>query len=227
MTSHQPKYLLFIFLLMITRTSFSQEINLDSLVKQHKKIAILPVKVLYVYRTLPEGLKIGDVRDKEYEDGFLLQKKLNDYLKLKKDFVAVEIQSFDETNSLLAENEITLQDIKDLPADFICKALEVDGIIESEVRLIAFLTNEEKLGSDMLSVATIIGAALIPNAIIIRNKNKVDNTIFSNMKVSDGNTGEVIGKFPLYTEVGIFNSSEKVIDSILWINFKNTPYYKK
>ncbi|MEA5404788.1 hypothetical protein VB776_17775 [Arcicella sp. DC2W] len=201
---------------MIPKTSFSQETNVDSLVKQHKKIAVLPLKVYYIYKTLPEGLKVGDVRNKEYEDGFLLQKKFNDYLKLKKESVTVEIQSFDETNSLLAENEITLQDLKDLPADFICKALKVDGIIDAEIRLNTFINNEEIVGRELLSIAIGVG-----------NKNKLDNSVLSKMKISDGNTGEMIGEFPLVLVGTMFKSTEKVIEKMLWLNFKNTPYYKK
>jgi len=224
MTSHLPKHLFFIFLLIITKTSFSQEVSLDSLAKQHKKIAVLPIKVYYKYNTLPDGLKVGDIRNKEYEDGFLLQKKLNDYLKLKKEFVSVEIQSFDETNSLLADNEIKLEDIKDLPANFICEALKVDGILEAEVRLNSFLSNEEVIGREMLSIATI---ALMPAGVGLRNKNRVENSILSKMKISDGNTGEIIGEFPLVLIPGVFISAEKVIEKMLWLNFKNTPYYKK
>lgn len=234
MTSHLHKHLSFIILLIITKTAFSQEISLDSLAKQHKKIAILPVRVIYNYKKMPDGLSMKDIRNKEYEDGFLLQKKFNDHLRLKKESVLVDIQSFDETNGLLAENEITLQDIKDLPSDFICEALKVDGIIEYEIRLNTHLTDNERYGLQAMAITSIMlnpinAVGLLRGVRKQRNytDNRDDKAVYSKIRISDGVSGEIIKEFSLAFEVGIFNSSDKVIENMLWQNFKKSPYYKK
>jgi hypothetical protein len=225
--------LTFLFLLFISK-SYAQEYNLDSLVKTHKKVAILPVKVMYSYKKLSDGQTLNDIKKKEYEDGFLLQEKFIKQLSKDSFHVFVEIQSFNETNSLLSENEITLQDLKDLPADFICESLKVDAIIETEIRLNTHITDTERAGYQTLAVAGMIVNPL--NAIsVFRGPRKVgknsggrdDKNISSKMVISDGHTNEIVKDVTLSFDGSVFNSSDKLIENVLSENFKKSPYYKK
>lgn len=61
--------LTFLFLLFISK-SYAQEYDLDSLVKTHKKVAILPVKVRYNHENLEDGITLESVINREYNDGF-------------------------------------------------------------------------------------------------------------------------------------------------------------
>lgn len=121
------------------------QINLDSLVKTHKKVAVLPVRVMYAFKKMPDGKIFADIKKMEYEDGILLQQRFINQLYKDSIRVLVDIQAFSETNNLLAENEITIQDLKDLPSEFICEALKVDGIIETEIRLTKHFSENERV----------------------------------------------------------------------------------
>jgi hypothetical protein len=233
MTKSTTKRIILLFFCLIPILSKGQ-INLDSLVKTHKKVALLPVKVMYSYKKLPEGQTLKDVRNKEFEDGFLLQEKFIKQLYKDSVHVIIEIQSFNETNNLLSENEITLQDLKDLPADFICESLKVDAIIETEIRLNTHITDTERAGYQTLAVAGMIVNPL--NAIsVFRGPRKVgknsggrdDKNISSKMTISDGRTNEIVKDFFVSFDGSVFNSSDKLIENVLWENFKKSPYYKK
>lgn len=138
------KPLLIILLTLMSTSIFAQDVDIDSLVKTHKRIAILPVRVMYSLKKLSEGTTIEGMRQKEYDDGFLLQDKLwKTLINLNKP-LKVDIQSPNKTNSLLTDNEITLVDLKELPSEFVCEALMVDAIIQVEVRLTKHLTDNER-----------------------------------------------------------------------------------
>jgi hypothetical protein len=228
------KLLLIFFLLLFISKSYAQEYDLDSLVKTHKKVAILPVNVMYSYKKLSNGQTLNDIRKKEYEDGYLLQEKFINQLSKDSLHVFVDIQSFNETNSLLSENEITIQDLKDLPAEFICESLKVDAIIETEIRLNTHITDTERAGYQTLAVASMIINPL--NAIsVFRGPRKVgknsrdrdDKNVSSKMTISDGLTNEIVKEVTVSFDGSVFNTSDKLIENVLSENFKKSPYYKK
>ena len=233
MTKSTTKRIILLIFCLIPIFSKGQ-INLDSLVKTHKKVAILPVRVMYSYKKLPEGQTLKDIRNKEYQDGFLLQEKFIKQLFKDSVHVFIEIQSYNETNNLLSENEITLQDLKDLPADFICESLNVDAVIEIEIRLNTHITDSERTGYQTLAVASMIINPL--NAIsVFRGPRKVgknsggrdDKSVSSKMVISDGLTNEIVKEVTVSFDGSVFNTSDKLIENVLSENFKKSPYYKK
>jgi hypothetical protein len=211
------------------------QINLDSLVKTHKKVALLPVRVMYAFKKMPDGKTFKDIKQMEYEAGFLLQERFINQLYKDSLRVLIDIQAFSETNNLLAENEITIQDLKDLPADFICEALKVDAIIETEIRLTKNFTENERTAIQSLQIASMLmnplnaGGTLLrrPSNTYSKATNRDDKTVTSMMTISDGKTGEIVKEYSLAMDGGVFNSSDKIITHALWTNFKKCPYYKK
>lgn len=218
--------LTFLFLLFISK-SYAQEYDLDSLVKTHKKVAILPIKVKYNAQKFEKAGGLKELKSRELEDGFLFQEKFYEILRKDSNSVNVKIQSANETNQFLADNEITLQDLKDLPSDFICDALKVDGIIQVELILNQHLPDR----GDTENVATraVIGVLLASAGVGVIPIISADNnkTISSKMIIRDGKFDEVIKKITLTLNDGIFNDTDKIIEKLLLTNFKKSPYYRK
>lgn len=227
------KPLLIILLTLISVSIFAQDVDIDSLVKTHKKIAILPVRVMYSLKKLSEGTTIESMRKKEFEDGFLLQEKIWKTLTNLENPLKIDIQSPNQTNGLLTDNEITLIDLKELPSEFVCEALTVDAIIQVEVRLAKHLTDNERGAAQALGVASMIINPL--NAISVfrgpkkvrnNSSNRDDKNISSKMIISDGKTGETIGEYFTELDAGVFYSSDKLIENILGRHLSKLPYIK-
>jgi hypothetical protein len=226
-----------IFLLIFCLTPiFSKgQINLDSLAKNHKKVAILPVRVMYNFKKLPNGQTYNDIKKKEYGDGLLLQEKFITHLVKDTNRISVEVQSFNETNSLLIENEITLQDLKNSSPDFICEILKVDAIIEVEIRLSESFSENERSAIQTLQIANIFLNPLNAGGTVFRNSSRTnryshdrnDKTVSAMMTITDGKTGEIIKESRLSLEGGVFNSSDEIIEKALWKNFKRSQYFIK
>jgi hypothetical protein len=226
MKNHKP--LLIILLTLISTSIFAQDYDLDSLVKTHKKVAILPVKVKYNAQKFEKAGSLKEMKVKELEDGLTLQEKFCKILQKESNSLDVEIQSSTETNQLLADNEITLQDLKDLPSNFIGDALKVDGIIQIELRLNQHLP--DRGNTENVATRAVIGVLLASagvGVIPIISADNNDKTISSKMIIRDGKFDEVIKKITLTLNDGIFNDTDKVIEKLLLTNFKKSPYYRK
>jgi hypothetical protein len=230
--------LTFLFLLIISK-SFAQEYDLDSLVKTHKKVALLPVKVRYNHENLKDGVTLESVINREYSDGFLIQNSFYDYLENEKKLLKVDIQPINETNRFLAENTITLKDLEELSPDMIANALHVDGIMEIEINRKSYIA---QIGNNGTNTDAAIDAAakgfltgnplyLVLAVASIQDPNKESvsstTTITCKMVISDGKTGEIIRKYTNGLVDGPLNSTYKVIEKVFWTNFKKSPYYRK
>jgi hypothetical protein len=234
MTKSTTKRIILLFFCLIPIFSKGQ-INLDSLVKTHKKVAVLPVRVMYAFKKMPDGKTFSDIKKMEYEDGILLQQRFINQLYKDSLRVLVDIQAFSETINLLTENEITLQDLKDLPADFICEALKVDAIIETEIRLTKNFTENERTAIQSFQIAGILLNPMNAGGTVLRAPSKTfkksttrdDKTVTSMMTISDGKTGELVKEYSLALDGGVFNTSDRIITHALWENFKKSSYYKK
>ena len=138
------KPLSIILLALISSSIFAQDVDIDSLVRTHKRIAILPVRVIYILDNMNPSeaslSKVEEKKKKEYEDGFILQEKLFQKL-IKLNFpLKVTVQSPDETNNSLADNEIIISDLSGLSTEFLCEILKVDAVVVTEIRLSKFLS---------------------------------------------------------------------------------------
>jgi hypothetical protein len=226
--------LTFLFILFISKT-YAQQYDLDSLIKTHKKVAILPVRVMYAFKKMPDGKTFADIKKMEYEDGILLQQRFINQLYKDSVRVLVNVQPFSETINLLTENEITIQDLKDLPAEFICETLKVDAIIETEIRLTKHFSENERTAIQSFQIAAMLLNPMNAGGTVLRAPSKTskksttrdDKTVTSMMTISDGKTGELVKEYSLALDGGVFNSSDKIITHAVWTNFKKSPYYKK
>lgn len=231
------KPLLIILLTLISTSIFAQEYDLDSLVKTHKRVAILPVKVVYNHEKLKEGVTLESVINREFSDGFLIQNDLFNYLQEEKKSLKIEVQPINETNSLLAENAITLKDLEELPADVVAKALQVDGIIEIEISRKSYFAQVGNSGTNTdAAVDAAVKGFLTGNPLYLvlavasagaQNTGEENvlsgTTIISKMVISDGKTGEIIKKYTNGLIDGSLNSTFRVIEKVFWTNFKKAP----
>ena len=218
--------LTFLFLLFISK-SYAQEYDLDSLVKTHKKVAILPVRVMYAFKKMPDGKTLNDIERKQFDDSFVLQEQLYNLLLQEKGNVLVDLQSFNETDSLLAENEVTLYDVKDLPADFLCEVLKVDGIIECEIRISSDIDkSKNKTLNRVVRLASIASLfvnstnafSVAANASRIKDSHTQNNSEkkdYIKMVISDGKTSEVIREYSTVLNEAMIKNIDDVIEKIL------------
>ena len=128
------KPLLIILLTIISTSIFAQEYYLDSLVKTHKRVAILPVNMIYHFDGLPNDTILNDIKARQIEDGLVVQEKFCTQLRKKYKSLTVEIQSSDETRRKFRENAIEINDLEGFSRDSLSKILEVDGIIDMELK---------------------------------------------------------------------------------------------
>ncbi len=246
MKLHKP---LLIILLTLTFSSiFAQDYDLDSLVKTHRKVAILPV-VIYHLDGLPNDTIVNDVRAKEIEDGLLLQEKFCTLLRKKNKSLTVEIQSADETRRKFRENAIEMNDLESFSRDSLSKILEVDGIIDMEFEFhpiikhkgVRVTNNSNNAVSNSAKNGIIVGAAqgnYLPLAftglmMLVSKMNKSDIDIDINIGrvtfktiISDGKTGEIIKK-NLTTHGNKILSDDKSLEFMLWEYFNHSPYHRR
>ena len=104
----------------------------DSIIADHRTIAILPFDVTINLRPLEEKyMKPGGLESLQKYEGLAIQKALDAYLfkqKLKKEF-KIEVQDTDSTNRLLREKGWTRDSLIQKSSDVVCAHLGVDAVI--------------------------------------------------------------------------------------------------
>jgi hypothetical protein len=214
--------LTFLFFLFISK-SYAQEYDLDSLVKTHKKVAVLPVRVKYIFGKITNDSIRMKLEEKEYRDGFMCQENIYNALKKDEVHLKVEVQSCKETNSLLENSQITIKDLEKLPYDVICKSLKVDGVITGISDFASLAKTMELAGFFSMSG---FGSYLGAKGKRIKTGAKSKDLIFT-MIIADGNTGEEIKEYMVALNSWVLESTESLIERALMENFKKSPYYKK
>jgi hypothetical protein len=228
MSKSTTKRIILLFFCLIPIFSKGQ-INLDSLVKTHKKVAVLPVRVKYIFGKITNDSIRMKLEEKEHRDGFICQEKIYNALKKDEAHLKVEVQNYKETNSLLENSQITIKDLEELPYDVICKSLKVDGVINNELKFNTGLSDFASLAKTMelagffsMSGFGYLGA----KGKSIKTGAKSKDLIFT-MIIADGNTGEEIKEYMVALNSWVLESTESLIERALMENFKKSPYYKK
>lgn len=231
------KSIIIILLTLIPASIFSQNYDSDSLVKTHKKVAVLPVRIMYSFKALPNGLTFSDIKRQEIQDGFSYQERFINQMLKDSVRMLVEVQRFNETNQLLIDNEVKWDDLEDLSADFICEILKVDAIIQTEIRLSKILSDNERTAVKALYFADLLYNPITTGGAVVRapakfgknhGKGQMDDKLaFTKMMIADGKTGDTLKEYSLNLDGGVFTSSDAMIKHALWVNFKKSPYYRK
>jgi hypothetical protein len=123
--------------------------NFKEKTTQHKKIAVLPFRVIYTGK-VPETIKPTDVFTLEFAEGKAFQKSLyNDLLNQLgegKNSIKIDIQPTDKTNKLLQQSGVDYLRLDSASPNVLCKELGVDAVVLSVVEKEHFLTNLEPFG---------------------------------------------------------------------------------
>ncbi len=123
-----------IILVLIASSTHGQKIytssNLDSVVADHHKVAILPFVYIFDRTKLPEGINVDFLRKMEHEEGYRAQLNIYDrILEKKKLKYSVEFQDVHYTNSLLAKTGLDYYALETIDYSTLKEILGVDAVI--------------------------------------------------------------------------------------------------
>ena len=206
-----------IFLLMalvITAPNFGQKGIYESdkfneLSKDHQVLAIIP---FFTKLDLKESNSKEESRRLEEIEGYAVQDALETYFgrgKKKKKF-SVEFQNTDNTNALLAQNNITYDNIDTYTIKQLSQILEVDGIISGNLDTNILLS--QGIPAEFSIIDYFLGDASYGRI---------------GIKISDGQTGKLLWKYENEINKKSGKNTEDLIDKMMKKVTRKFPYEKE
>tara|TARA_R110000796_G_scaffold252631_1_gene389141 strand:- start:13575 stop:14228 length:654 start_codon:yes stop_codon:yes gene_type:complete len=205
------KKIVVLLLFFFAQTAFSQKNiyespKFDDLSKDHKELAILP---FFTNLDLEETLSKEEKKALEQKEGYAVQDALEIYFsqpKKKKKFT-VEFQNTKNTNAILAQNNITYDNIDIYSIKDLCKILEVDGIISGNTHLNILLS--DGIPSEFSFIDYILGDA---------DYGRIG------IKISDGETGKLLWRYEKKINKKSGKNTKALIDIMMKQATKKFPY---
>ena len=203
------KLLSILFAAMVVVTSCEpvyKAANFQETANQHRVIAVLPPKVIIEIKSAKEAEAI---KNQEKIESERFQNALVSYLNENhtKNTIFVKAQNTEETNKILADNNIT--SLAGRSYQVLAKLLGVDAVVSSRVSLAKPLTNGEAFFTSLLT-----GYAA-PSKITT-----VD------LSLTDTNSGKMFWNYNWQTG-GTFISTEKLTNSLMKAAAYKFPYKTK
>ena len=206
-----------IFLLMalvITVPVFGQKGIYESdkfneLSKDHQVLAIIP---FFTKLDLKDSNSKEESRRLEEIEGYAVQDALEMYFgrgKKKKKF-SVEFQNTDNTNALLAQNNITYDNIDTYTIKQLSEILEVDGIISGNLDTNILLS--QGIPAEFSIIDYFLGDASYGRI---------------GIKISDGKTGKLLWKYENEINKKSGKNTEDLIDKMMKKVTRKFPYEKE
>ncbi len=181
----------------------------DELSESHEVLAILP---FLTQLKLEQKVSPTEVRQLAQKEGYAVQDALETYFskrKKRKKF-NVEFQNIEDTNAILAQNDITYENIDVYTTKELSKILKVDGIISGNLNLNILLSK----GVDTeFSLLDYFG----------RNSNYGR----IGLKISDSNTGKLLWKYEKEITKKTGKNTSELIDRMMKLAAKKFPYDKE
>lgn len=181
----------------------------DALSKDHETLAIIP---FLTNLDLEEDISKLELKALEEKEGRAVQNALETYFsrrKKRKKF-SVEFQNIDNTNAILARNNITYQNIDIYTNKELCKILRVDGIISGNLDLNILLS--KGVPTDFSFIDYILGDA---------NYGRIG------IKISDGKTGKLLWKYEKEINKKSGKNTNALIDGMMKRATRKFPYEKE
>ena len=181
----------------------------SELSKDHQVLAIIP---FFTKLDLDESNSKEESRRLEEIEGYAVQDALETYFgrgKKKKKF-SVEFQNTDNTNALLAQNNITYENIDTYTIKQLSEILGVDGIISGNLD-----TNI------LLSRGIPEGFSIIDYFLGDANYGRIG------IKISDGKTGKLLWKYENEINKKSGKNTEDLIDKMMKKVTRKFPYDKE
>ncbi|MBD0778675.1 hypothetical protein HPE56_12805 [Maribacter sp. ANRC-HE7] len=180
--------------------------NFDRLSQDHKILAIIP---FLTNLDLKHDMSKNDLELLKEKEGYAVQNALETYFskrKSKKKF-SVEFQNTKNTNAILAQNNITYEDIDVYTVKQLSEILGVDGIISGNMDLNILLSNGVPTESSFMDY--FLGDS---------NYGRIG------IKISDGNTGKLLWKYEKKINKKTGKNTYDLIDRMMKLATRKFPY---
>ncbi|NNM17477.1 MAG: hypothetical protein HKP24_02810 [Croceitalea sp.] len=201
--------LLFTTGLLMAQKDIYESNRFDELSLDHEQLAIIPfIAKLELRQTLTK-----DERHQLAErEGYAVQDALETYFSLRKKRKKfnVDFQNTDNTNAILAQNNIKYDNIDVYTVKDLCKILDVDGIISGNLDLNILLSK---------------GVPTDFNFLDYFNGNANYGRI--GIKISDGDTGKLLWKYEQQINKKTGKNTTELIDRMMKLASRKFPYDKE
>ncbi|MEM9687209.1 MAG: hypothetical protein AAF934_09860 [Bacteroidota bacterium] len=189
-----------------------QSEKFETLSKTHKTLAILPFLATL---NLDDDNRPGKSRRKalEEQEGYAVQDALETYFlkRKKRKRFSVEFQDIKNTNAILAQNNITIENIDIYTTKELCTILGVDGIISGNLTLRTLISKGvPKETFDLLA--------------FFRGKSDYGRIA---IKISDGKTGKLLWKYEKTITRKSGRNTRAIIDAMMRKSSRKFPYDKE
>lgn len=178
----------------------------DDLSEGHQVLAILP---FLTNLDLKDEVMKGELERRKEMEGYAVQNALETYFskrKKKKKF-SVDFQNTNNTNAILAKNNITYENIDVYTTKELSTILEVDGIISGNLDLNILLS--KGIPDDSSFLDYFLGDS---------NYGRIG------IKISDGTTGKLLWKYEKEINKKSGKNTEDLIDRMMKLATRKFPY---
>jgi len=187
--------------MMTAQTNLYENPNFDQITKDHQSIAILPF-IAQVNLKPKQMIEISDRKlDKiERAKGEGIQAAMFSwFLKRKKrGKFDLQIQDINKTNAILSENNIDYYNLKEQHPENLAKLLGVDAVISGD-----FETNKPMSEAGTIVLGILLGFWGNTNSAVI------------NIKIHNGEDGELLSNYNKQIDRGIGSSPERLVNVLM------------
>jgi hypothetical protein len=178
----------------------------DELSADHEILAIIP---FFAHLDLQENISRQELMRLEEKEGHAVQDALETYFGLgkKRKKFTVEFQNTKNTNAILAQNNITYDNIDTYTIEDLSKILQVDGIISGNLDVNILLS--KGIPAEFSFIDYILGDA---------------NYGRFGIKISDGRTGKLLWKFENEINKKSGKNTDDLIDRMMKKVTRKFPY---
>lgn len=206
------KRITILYVIVLVSVSLNAQKNIyesdkfDIFSKEHKELAIMP---FLTNLDLEDDISKVDLAEREKKEAYAVQNALEIYFskrKRKKKF-SVEFQNTEDTNALLAQNNITYENIDVYTIKQLSEILKVDGIISGNLDLNILLS--KGVPDDFSFLDYFLGDA---------NFGRIG------IKISDGTTGKLLWKYEKVINKKSGKNTDDLIDRMMKQASRKFPY---
>jgi len=182
--------------------------NLKTVLKTHKMVAILPLRVTISYKKLPKSYNAADNDVQQKQEGVNMQSGMYTYLLRKASDYYVSFQDVQRTNVLLKQAGV-YDKLESLTADSIARILKVDAVIQSSYAY-------ERTASE---------AAAIAKTLVFGFGGSTASGSLT-MQINSGSDGNLLWRFYKEMNEGAFTTADELMERMMKKVARNFPYEK-
>lgn len=183
--------------------------NLPNLIKEHKKVAIIPFDVIISVKKLPKGTTAEDLRNQEKVESLNIQNSMYTFFLKKIENYTIAFQDVAHTNAVLAKAGINSETIKEHTMDELAGILQVDAIISGTV-----ITEKPISEGAAVAIALIAGVGTRTNMATVT------------LNIHNGSDATLLWRFQRELSGTIGSSADDLINILMRQVARNFPYEK-